>query len=121
MGTSCAINSVEEQRYQIRKAFENGEPLQYRARSSQDTYWATAHWCGWDWSSYEYRIKPKEKEKVEVLVPMYPYLIDGVVVWCTEECAALKQNAYPAVSLVPITKFRTVKGVRNVVIEEEVS
>lgn len=119
---SVAANAQLEKRYQVRKAFEEGAPLQYRKINHNFLEeWKDATWSRWEWARYEYRIKPKEKEKVEVFVPVYPYLINGIVTWYTEERVAHKQQMYPDVKFTRIIKFRTIKGVRNAVIEEEVS
>lgn len=118
---SVAANDSWEKRYQVRKAFENGEPLQYRKlHPLYFENWKDATWCRWDWDRYEYRIKPKEKEKVEVFVPVYPYLVNGLITWYTEERVAYKQQMSPDVKFTRIIRFRTIKGVRNAVIEEEV-
>lgn len=115
---SVAANAKLEERYQVRKAFENGEPLQYRKLNPTSfEEWRDATWSRWEWAKYEYRIKPKEK--VELFVPVYPYLVNGIVTWYTEERIAHKQQMYPDVKFTRITKFRTSKGVRNAVIEEE--
>jgi len=66
---SVAANAQLEKRYQVRKAFEEGAPLQYRKINHNFLEeWKDATWSRWEWARYEYRIKPKEKEKVELEV-----------------------------------------------------
>lgn len=112
MSNSKSGDPVEERRYQIRKAFENGAPLQYRSvESISPADWRDATWCAWDWSRYSYRIKPKEKIIVEKPVSIYPYLVAGVVVW-----AAIP----PQPGFKKIKKFRMINGIRHAIIEKEV-
>lgn len=109
---SVAANAKLEERYQVRKAFENGEPLQYR-RINPISFeeWRDATWSRWEWARYEYRIKPKQAP-MESLVPIYPYFISGTVYWMTKSESDMNTD-------IPIKKFRTINGVRHAVIDGE--
>jgi hypothetical protein len=106
---------IEEHRYQVRKAFEEGAPLQYKLINAKE--WSEAFWCGWEWDKYDYRIKPKETVKVEKAVPLHPYLLNGSVVWHTTE-RVLYNKSRRLEAYQPILRFRTTGGVRHAIIEE---
>lgn len=111
MSNSQAGDPIEERRYQIRKAFENGAPLQYRpVESILPADWRDATWCAWDWSRYNYRIKTKEATK-DVAVAVYPYLHNGVVVWLAD---GDMHKRYPNYKV--IKRFRMIEGIRHAII-----
>ena len=49
--------SIEE-RQTVEQAYENGSQIQYRLNNSDP--WKDADWPTFNWSLYDYRVKPEE-------------------------------------------------------------
>ena len=58
--------SDEEYMIEVIQAFADGKDIEYIVRSNPDSDWIEADVPCWDWSSYDYRVKPE---------PMVCYLV----------------------------------------------
>ncbi len=104
-------SAEDDRRYTIRAGFErDNKVLQYRKRGEAE--WNLAHWCDWDWVTYDYRLKPEEPKQIEVAV--FPMMsTNGLVAWVTES----KVVAHESVGYRKILRFVTRNRVRHAVLE----